>query len=71
MNNFMEKYLELVGLLSEVLFSMEDSDHGFVSPDIYMKIKKALQDEDEIPENMQKQINTWRELYGEDSIPLG
>lgn len=69
MNNFMEKYLGLIGLLSEVLSSMEDSDNGFVSPDIYMKIRKALNDTEEIPKVMQKQINTWRELYGEDSIP--
>ena len=67
--NAMDNVHTMTVLLSDVISSMEDSDHGYVSPDIYVKIKNYF-GETNYPENMQKQIDTWRELYGEDSIPL-
>lgn len=69
MKDLIKKHLDAIGLLAEVIYSMENSD-GRVSPDIYVKIKNHL-GEDDYSEEMQKQINTWRELYGENSIPLG
>lgn len=50
-------------LLMEVICAMEDSDCGYVPPNIYVKIKNHI-GEDNYPENMQKQINTYEELYG-------
>ena len=68
MKGMMEKHLELIGVLSDVLFDMEDSDNGYVTPVTYMKIREVLGEESPIPEVMQKQIETWRDLYGENSI---
>ena len=66
MSDIIEKVMEnqhqLIRLLSGVISDIEDND-GFVSPPIYKKIKEHFNED--IPKNMQDQIDNWKDLYNE------
>ena len=59
-----EHSLKSTDLLEEVVRAMDDSDCGYVPPDIYLKIMNHI-GRDDYPDNMQKQIDTYEELYGD------
>ena len=61
-NELMEKYLNVLGVLVDVLYEM-DNNEGHVEAPTYLKLREVLGETCPIPNEMKKKIERWEEIY--------